>query len=536
MVDSLDSTGSGMLPPPNPIRSPISTPANANDREAYSTPFLARSQSGCGSYPDTPRSTLPLAGLSLSNTPAHAHYANGHMSSPGYGAQNECGNFPWPNLEVHVDMTCNNTPVTPEIVAKVEKGFFRSTVDQKWTCYRRNYFSVQCNYELRPSIDNAPIYLKRNNSSTSELIQAMGMRLSAAVDGVGGKSIELIQHTPKRDNGPKNKIEIIRVSPTPSPGRGDYVTSHGGIHSVPLSSFHPTGHIPGPRLPLQNVPETTSTSATSTPSTQFSATYLHAASGTPSMPLPGNNTTHNFERAQFKQATQNNGKRRASQQYFHLIVELFADVREEGAKQPVWVKVAHRVSEKIVVRGRSPSHYQNEGQNQSGRTGSSGGSSGYGHAGGVSSYAGLSSTGFRASVPGYGGGSSSYHKAYGGFHPSPEHSGSSASSVDGGANDSDYPGEAVMSDAERNEIQGHEGYRYYPGPLYEGVPSVPGGLPLPKIESGARYSTDPSSWAVKTEYSDAVGGAQQWPVGGVSRFQGVESSRGYFPDLTANYS
>ncbi|CAK4030811.1 p53-like transcription factor [Lecanosticta acicola] len=542
-----DSTGSSMLPPPNPNRSPISSPSNAIDREAYvsSTPFLARSQPGYGSYPDTPRSTLPLAGLSLSNTPAHAHYANGngHMSSPGYSAQNDCGNFPWPNLEVHADMTCNNTAVTPEVFAKVEKGFFRSTVDNKWTCYRRNYFSVQCNYELRPNIDNAPIYLKRNNSSTTEMVQAMGMRLSAAVDGSGGKSIELVQHTPKRDNGPKNKIEIVRVAPTPSPGRGDHVSPHGGIYSVPLSGFHATGHVPGPRLPLQNTPDPNSSSSTSTQTSQLAGTYQYSAAGAPHMPMPGSQHTHSFERVQFKQATANNGKRRASQQYFHLIVELFADVREESAKQPVWVKVAHRVSEKIVVRGRSPSHYANEGQNQSGsRTGSSGGSSGY--AGGMmggSSYTAVANTpGFRASMSShYGGPTGGYQRsknAYGGFHASPEHSGSSASSVDGGANDSDYPADAVMSDAERSDIQGHDGYRYYPGPLYENVPSVQGGLPLPKIESGARFSTDPSSWAVKNEYSDAVGGAPQWPVSSVSRFQGVDSSRGYFPDLTANYS
>ncbi|KAK4498900.1 hypothetical protein PRZ48_009410 [Zasmidium cellare] len=537
----LDSSGSGMLPPPNPIRSPISSSTNATDREAYanSTSFLARttlspgSQAGYGSYPDTPRS-VSLTGLSLSNHHhnAYAHPA-AHMASPSYNGsqQSECAaSFPWPNLEVHSDITCEGQSVTPEIHAKVEKGFFLSTVDQKWTCYRRNYFSVQCSFELHPNINNGRMYLKKSNSSTSEQIQAMGMRLSAAVDGSAGKGIELVQHTPKRDNGPKLKIEVTKVAPSSS-ARDHTTMSPSGVYGMP--TFHATGHVPGPLLPMQ----ADTSSASSVAASQAAAGYSYGGAATAHLPLPGQNTSHTFERVQFKQATANNGKRRASQQYFHLIVELYADIRKDANAEPVWVKVAHRVSEKIVVRGRSPSHYQNEGQNNPGRTGSSGGSSGYNTTAGAS-YTGGMASGFRAAPTGYGGslGGGTYRtnaSAYG-FHPSPEHSGSSASSVDGGAVDSDYPGDAVMSDAERHDIQGQDGYRYYPGPLYEGVPQ--GGLPLPKIESGARYSTDPSSWVVKNEYSEPIQPTTQWPSSGLSRFQGVDSSRGYFPDLATTYS
>lgn len=533
-----------MLPPPNPIRSPISSSTNATDREAYanSTSFLARthlspgSQAGYGSYPDTPRS-VSLTGLSLSNHHHNAYaHPTGHMASPSYNGsqQSECAsNFPWPNLEVHSDITCEGQSVTPEIHAKVEKGFFLSTVDQKWTCYRRNYFSVQCSFELHPNINNGRMYLKKSNSSTSEQIQAMGMRLSAAVDGSAGKSIELVQHTPKRDNGPKLKIEVTKVSPMSS-ARDHTTMSPSGVYGVAMPTFHPTGHVSGPLLPLQ---ADTTSSSSSIAASQATGGYPYGSATTAHLPMPGQNTTHTFERVQFKQATANNGKRRASQQYFHLIVELYADIRKDGSAEPVWVKVAHRVSEKIVVRGRSPSHYQNEGQNNPGRAGSSGGSSGYNTTAGAS-YTGGMATGFRAATSAYGGslGGGTYRtnaSTYG-YHPSPEHSGSSASSVDGGAVDSDYPGDAVMSDAERHDIQGQDGYRYYPGPLYEGVPQ--GGLPLPKIESGARYSTDPSSWVVKHEYSEPVQPATQWPSSGLSRFQGVDSSRGYFPDLATTYS
>ncbi|EME38377.1 hypothetical protein DOTSEDRAFT_48613 [Dothistroma septosporum NZE10] len=542
----LDS--SGMLPPPYPIRSPLSSSTHATERETYTTPSLARPQlspggyqPGFASYPETPRSALSsITGLSLSN--ASYPYTSGHhsqMASPTYGnQQNDCGNFPWPNLEIHAEMTCEGQAVTPEVHAKVEKGFFLSTVDTKWTCYRRNYFSVQCHFELHPNITNGRMQLKKNNSAHSETIQAMGMRLSAAVDGSAGKNIELVQHTPKRDAGPKNKIDIVKVSPTPSNGgRGEHTVSPHGIYQVPMSTFHATGSIPGPNLPFQNLPEPGSPPTAAAQASQTSSNYPYSASTASHLPLPGQAANHIFERVQFKQATANNGKRRASQQYFHLIVELYADVRKNESDAPSWVKVAHRVSEKIVVRGRSPSHYQNEGQNCNGRTGSSGGSSSYSTAGGAPTYGGIGSGGFRASSTGYTGGlaGASYRSNTYGFHPSPEHSGSSASSVDGGAQDSDYPPDAVMSDTERSEFQNRDEYRYYPGTIYEGVPQ--GGLPLPKIESTARYSTDPSSWAVKHEsYDTSAGVQQQWPVNGLSRFQGVDSSRGFYPDLANQYT
>ncbi|KAF2218015.1 hypothetical protein CERZMDRAFT_92641 [Cercospora zeae-maydis SCOH1-5] len=537
-LPNLDSIGTGMPPPANPIRSSFSS--SATDRDAYphsTTSYLARSQQlspgstpGYPSFADTPRTGLGLNNLSLSNTA----YAPSHMaSSPTYaGQQHECGNFPWPTLEIHAEMSCEGQSVTPEVHAKVEKGFFLSNVDSKWTCYRRNYFSVQCSFELHPNINNGRMHLKRTNNQHTEAIQAMGMRLSAAVDGSGGKAIELVQHTPKRDNGPKNKIDVTKVLPHPSTTRNDHtVSAHGGYH-VGMSTFHATGQVAGPFLPLQT--SAADTASTANPQASgLSASYGYST-GSAHMPLPGQNTSHTFDRVQFKQATANNGKRRASQQYFHLIVELFADVRKDGASDPTWVKVAHRVSEKIVVRGRSPSHYQNEGHHQNGRSGSTSGGSG--HAAGTGSTFGNLTTGaFRHSSTAYGGGlSGANYRSYAyGCQASPEHS-SSASSIDGGA-DNEYQADSVMSEAERNDIQTHEGYRYYPGPLYEGVQS---GLPLPKIESSSRYSTEPSQWAVKYEPVDAVPGAS-WaqPASSIGRFQGVESSRGYYSDqLAAAYS
>lgn len=506
------------------------------------------------------------------------------MSSPGgYGStQSECANFPWPQLEVSLEMTCDNVSVTPEVVAKVEKGFFLSTADQKWTCYRRNYFSVQCHFELHPQCNNGHLYIKRNGRT--ERIQATGMRLSAAVDGPNGKGIELIQHTPKRDNGPKTKIDIVKVSPTPlnQMGRGDHTVSPHGMYQVPMHTFHATGAVQGPYLPLQSSPGDNNASPMGLQSShQLPAGLSYATGG--HLPLPGQTTTHSFERVQFKQATANNGKRRASQQYFHLIVELFGDVRQDGAAEPSWVKIAQRTSEKIVVRGRSPSHYQNEGQNGGvigggagggGRGGNAGNGSVYNNApGSAPTYGSMNPGAFRSSTGGYG--NMSNGSVGGGMYrthsydvQSDQNSGSSPDSIvgehgtvsNGGALDNNG-----MTEADRTSIQEYEGYSYHPGPLYEAglVPHqqnqhtprqgpttyLP---PLAKVERSAGFSSEPREYTrqyvVKSEYPTSTADhgmngnnhlssapTSNWQLGtSCGRFQGVESSRGYFPsDLGA---
>ena len=147
--------------------------------------------------------------------------------------------------------------------------------------------------------------------------------------------------------------------------------------------------------------------------------------------------------------------------------------------------------------------------------------------------------GFR-SVGGHcGAGSNGYPTSHYGFHPSPEHSGShsgsSASSIDEGPVDAEYQVDTVISDAERIALHDHEGYQYYPSTIYEGVPNLPHLPPLGKIESNARYSTEPRQYAVKTEYADAIPGAR-FTASNLGRYQGVDSSQGYYPDLSTGYT
>ncbi|KAI7889155.1 uncharacterized protein EV154DRAFT_515585 [Mucor mucedo] len=177
-----------------------------------------------------------------------------------------------------------------QLQAKMDRGFFRA--DQDWTCYRRNYFQVSATFEVHGVnyLINGPEVpcLIRTENGEIHQVDFFSIGVSARVTG-SDKRIELVQHTPKRDKGPQ-------MIPEPR------VVSAGG--------------------------------------------NLHLAS------VGSNHNIVTFERMQFKTATANNGKRRAAQQYYEIVVDLCAN--SSSGKQ---FKVASCTSAPLVVRGRSPGHY-----------------------------------------------------------------------------------------------------------------------------------------------------------------------------------
>lgn len=515
MSSITDPSTQGMLPP---ARSPgmgnqVSPSLGASVRDNYttSTPGLHRhtlsprshaesiSRAPYSSLPDIPRSVLPT-----SMSSSVASYGN---TAPvlGYPPQHDrqADTPPFNAQETLYEIACNGSNVTAHIDAKIEKGFFFSS-DRVWTCYRRNYFSVLVSYSLDPHIPGGRLTLLKG--SKQEHIQAMAMSLSAAVDGAQGKSIELIQHTPKRDKGPQLPIKKELLSPTP-PGKSQHEHGYG------MSAFHNPSTVAPPYLPLQSDPEA-------------NQQYSPAHSATTHQ--------HTFERIQFKSATANNGKRRAQQQYYHLIVELWANIQKPQEQQPNWIKIAQRVSQPVVVRGRSPSHYQNEGPHSAstsrGPGGSGAGAGGDGRSGFGSAGAGGAvgrSFGNGLSMSGNGGmGGSMYRTNQYSLDPSPvgSHSVSSASSSSGGPVEGLVSDHHMMDEDEEKAIEGFDGYQYYPSPIYEaGIPTGAKGEG-PAFQDGRR---------IKEEYPGSTH-APGWQVGGCGRFQGMETSRGYYPDLHAH--
>jgi meiosis-specific transcription factor NDT80 len=429
--------------------------------------------------------------------PLPASYSNASIMN--YGQHPDRNDTPpFNNQENYGEVTCDGNPVVPSIEAKIEKGFFFSN-DRVWTCYRRNYFAVNVSYTMNPWYSGSRLYWQ--NGKGAQQIQSLAVSLSAAVDGAGGKNIELIQHTPKRDKGPQLPMKKELLSPTP-PGKGH---DHG---SYALSSFHNSNTVSGPTLPMQ---------AESEASQQQYSPTSHGTS----------NFQHAFERIQFKSATANNGKRRAQQQYYHLIVELWANIQTQQDTEAKWVKIAARSSHPVVVRGRSPSHYSNEGHNQNTSRGTgSGGMSGPGHHG-LGSTGGTTFGGYRNGISGSGAGTMGGGMYRGAntysLDPSPvgSHSISSASSLSAGSIEGLAGSDQHMVDDEDSKMmESHSDYQYYPAPIYETIP--------PKVESVGLPLPLPDR-RIKEEYPGHA--SMNWQVGGCGRFQGMETSRGYYPDV-----
>ncbi|GAB1316650.1 hypothetical protein MFIFM68171_06860 [Madurella fahalii] len=308
------------------------------------------------------------------------------------------------------------TVIKIEINGLIDKGFFMA--DNDWTCYRRNYFSCVCSYSLSPSTHNAPIHFSPNGSSQVYIVYGFAMCISAVVSDNDNHTIELVQHTPKRDKGPIAKPEKVRLSA-----------------KAPQASHHPlTSLYAGPDGSLGS-------------SSRYEQGFGQS-SQQGSAP-----TEHTFERIQFKQATANNGKRRAAQQYYHLLVELWADVGQQPNGGEQWVKVAYRKSAKMIVRGRSPGHYQSErrGSTSSGPGGSGGGSIG----GGGYSSAILGPSEYSANPSMLGGG---YGQTY---DPRPN-------SYGGTRHHHELTMEPMISAEEVKAITDTKGYQYYPAAIYEG--------------------------------------------------------------------
>ncbi|KAI8066695.1 hypothetical protein BC940DRAFT_302096 [Gongronella butleri] len=184
-----------------------------------------------------------------------------------------------------------NTILDVRINSKVDRGFFMA--DNDWTCYRRNYFQVSCAFSLQGVMvlyDGQDLpCVVRTPENAFDDIEQFYVGLSARLSDCD-KQISLVQHTAKRDKGPQS-------TPAAKPIR------------------------PGGNLTFSSV--------------------------------GANQSIVTFERIQFKSATANNGKRRAAQQYYVLVMDLFAKTRSTGAM----VHVASTQSQHLVVRGRSPGHY-----------------------------------------------------------------------------------------------------------------------------------------------------------------------------------
>ncbi|KAL8807349.1 MAG: hypothetical protein Q9200_004699 [Gallowayella weberi] len=195
----------------------------------------------------------------------------------------------------------NGQPAHPKLHVACEHGFFQ--VDGDCVCYRRNYFTIEASFSS--GLDNlGALYFHAEDNSRAEIDQ-FRLCISAVTDS--GDVLTLVQHDAKMDGGHVHDPEPCTVTP---------MTKDQSLL---------------PKLRQNN----------------FFSPW-------PSQDVERRPFVARFPRLQFRNATANNGKRRANQQYFHLVLGLIAETRHSVESQ---ILVATRKSQGIVVRGRSPGHY-----------------------------------------------------------------------------------------------------------------------------------------------------------------------------------
>ncbi|PYH63674.1 p53-like transcription factor, partial [Aspergillus vadensis CBS 113365] len=237
------------------------------------------------------------------------------------------GSPPFYDTMLLLPVVCGTSIIKPEILAEIHKGFFQ--VDNKWACYRRNYFSISCSFTMQPW-PSAPLYVKLSNQWT-ERITRFAMSISAIVNQQVAEIRDLVQHSPKRDKQSGRKPGRVILQPCQPEHLvvGHEASSSSILHGLPKgyqSTERPLGYEEYPGVVQPSPPP-----------------YRHT-----------------FERVQFQKATANNGKRRAQQQYYNLVVELYAEVASSArGTESQWIRVARRLSHPMVVRGRSPNHFKN---------------------------------------------------------------------------------------------------------------------------------------------------------------------------------
>ncbi|KAL7922299.1 p53-like transcription factor [Trichoderma austrokoningii] len=455
--------------------------AQVSTREQYAaaTPSFRRASEHPVRSPPFPG--VPLRRLPLSPTPSPlTSYVNpaGRMEAGQFQNRPSPTAVP-PLMSVQTSGSLqyeNGTPIKIEITGTVDKGFFLA--EGEWTCYRRNYMTCACSYSLQPHFANTGIHFISPGTTQPFQVYGLYMSISAVVADSDQQIIELVQHTPKRDKGPTSKPEKVLLAPK---------------NSTP--AHHNNG--------MYN------DSSSASGARMYQDGYGNNGQG---VGQPA--TEHTFERIQFKQATQNNGKRRAAQQYYHLVVELWADLGSQIPEK--FFKIAYRKSEKMIVRGRSPGHYQNEKRrSQSGGPGGSSGSLG--------SYSSLASIGEFSPHPSLLGGNGTYNAPYdprGSVYQTPR--------------THDVPGEVAMSPDEEKAMGNAKGYMYYPGSMYDSSPPRPLEMFGTRNEQDNTPSQASADSKVKSEY-DITPRVFHPPLTDSRRqlsvFEGKTTSGGYYPTI-----
>ncbi|KAG0368247.1 meiosis-specific transcription factor ndt80, partial [Mortierella sp. AD032] len=257
-----------------------------------------------------------------------------------------------------------------KVMARIEKGFF--VTRDIWTCYRRNYFQISTAFSImgfdHSQFSEAPCLIELPEplpaDFSEEIRQQQDFAMSQTADEQRqiyrikkeiGETFDLPpEHTlgpgPGLDSTGSNRMtngapsttdQHTYMPPITGPSRLALVTHFSICISSKIASTSTKigliQHTPKRDKGPQNIPN------------------RRELRGGGSFSLPATSSNQalvTFERVQFKTATANNGKRRAAQQFYILMVDLYAHTQDGRT-----IRVAASQSDALVVRGRSPGHY-----------------------------------------------------------------------------------------------------------------------------------------------------------------------------------
>ncbi|KAI9470952.1 MAG: hypothetical protein EXX96DRAFT_373497 [Benjaminiella poitrasii] len=203
-------------------------------------------------------------------------------------------------LFVFLSKKKNSYPII--LNCKMDRGFFYNQTH--WTCYRRNYFQVAATLVISGHSDQSRYGLQLDLDKPMQHIEHFYIRLSAcASSNINSTALTSMDNAVLENHNVIRPVALIQMTAK---------RDKGPQREPPMLAVTPSDSV-------YNSNE------------DICVTY---------------------DRLQFKVATANNGKRKASQQYFRLIFQLVAQLND-GSQ--------HIVSEcyslPLVVRGRSPGHY-----------------------------------------------------------------------------------------------------------------------------------------------------------------------------------
>lgn len=263
-----------------------------------------------------------------------------------------------------------------KVMARIEKGFFMTR--DIWTCYRRNYFQISTAFCIlgfdHSQLSEVPCLIELPDPLPADFSEEVRQQQDFAMSQAADEQRQLYRIKKEADEESESfgfmaEHALVVARPDTS-GSYNRMTAAAAATASVTEQHSSMPPISGPtRLALVTHFSISISSKIASTSTKIGLVQhtpkrdkgpqfvpsRREIRGGGNFALPAttcNQSIATFERVQFKTATANNGKRRAAQQFYILMVDLYAHTQDGHI-----IRVAASQSDALVVRGRSPGHY-----------------------------------------------------------------------------------------------------------------------------------------------------------------------------------